>query len=144
MQPGTFTWRISTRIPLRFFSGTASGNVAPLRTIVGPATGLNAPIGLALDSSGNLYVSNSLGNSITVYSPGANSNTPPARTISGNLTSLNVPQFIAVDSNNRLYVSNFGAAGFPGFAVVFSSGANGNATPAQTVGPISQAVGMSL
>jgi 6-phosphogluconolactonase (cycloisomerase 2 family) len=132
------------------FAPGAVGNITPLRTISGSATGLSGPVGMAFDSSGNLYVVNNfatsgnLGNSITVYSPGASSNAAPINTISGSNTDLSVPEFMAIDKNNRIYVSNFGATGFPGYVLVFASGANGNATPAQIVGPLNGAVGMSL
>ncbi len=42
----------------------ANGNVAPTRTIVGPSVGLNLPIGLALDSAGNIYVANFASNTV--------------------------------------------------------------------------------
>ncbi len=53
----------------------ASGNVAPRHTINGARTGLNNPRDVALDSRGNLYVSNK-NNSITVYAPKAAGNVP--------------------------------------------------------------------
>jgi len=74
----------------------ASGNVAPARTISGINTGLNSPAGIALDSAGNLYVTNNSGNSITVFAPGATGNVAPARTISGGSTGLSLPFLISV------------------------------------------------
>ena len=46
-------------------SGTV--NEAPLATIGGSNTGLSDPIGVAFDASGKIYVTNYVGNSITVY-----------------------------------------------------------------------------
>ena len=40
------------------YAASASGNVAPIRTIVGPKTGLANPFGVAVDAKGYLYVSN--------------------------------------------------------------------------------------
>jgi len=45
-------------------------NVAPVAVIAGPATKLNAPYGLALDSAGNIFVAN-VDNTITEYRPPA-------------------------------------------------------------------------
>ena len=41
------------------YSRTANGNIAPLRTLSGAATGLNSPEGLAVDAVNNeLFVAN--------------------------------------------------------------------------------------
>ena len=58
---------------------------------MGASTGLNGPTGIALDAAGNLYVANTLGNSITVYAPGASGDAAPVATISGGHTGLNGP-----------------------------------------------------
>jgi len=61
-------------------------NVAPVAVIAGPATKLLSPYGLALDSSGNIFVAN-VDNTITEYRPPAPSsyaspdNTAPVLTI---------------------------------------------------------------
>jgi len=59
------------------FAANASGNAAPLRTISGSATGLNVPSGIALDVSGNMYVANANGNSVTEYAAAAAGNVAP-------------------------------------------------------------------
>ena len=51
------------------YGAGSSGNVAPLETIAGNMTGLNVPEGIALDSSGNIYVANLGGFSVTEYPP---------------------------------------------------------------------------
>jgi DNA-binding beta-propeller fold protein YncE len=58
------------------------------------STGLNNPIGVALDSAGNLYVANFKGHSITVYASGASGTVTPTRTVSGNFTGLGFPTLI--------------------------------------------------
>lgn len=63
------------------FALGASGNVAPVRTIAGAATGLNGPGAIAIDGAGNLYVSNHTGAGITVFPAGANGNRAPLRTL---------------------------------------------------------------
>lgn len=74
----------------------ANGNVAPIRTISGSNTELNGPNGIALDSSGNIYVSQYFSNSVTVYANGANGDVAPIRTISGSATSLDEPAGLTV------------------------------------------------
>ena len=80
----------------------SSGNVTPSATITGNNTGLSDPFGIALDSSGNIYVTNPYGPSgagagtVTVYSTGSNGNVAPIATISGPDTQLNNPVGIAI------------------------------------------------
>jgi hypothetical protein len=71
------------------YGRTASGNVAPLRTLIGGATGLNQPISVVADTVNNeLVVGNWGNNSITVYSLAATGNTAPIRTLAGAATGL--------------------------------------------------------
>src|SRR6266496_2907899 len=67
------------------YARTANGDVAPLRTISGAATGLNGPFGLAVDTVNNELAVANIGNaapySITVYARTANGNVAPLRTI---------------------------------------------------------------
>ena len=67
--------------------------------------GLVYPVGIAIDHSGNMYVSNgSYGPTynVVVYSPGSKS---PSRTITNGVTA---PVGIAVDAKGTLYVANYG------------------------------------
>jgi hypothetical protein len=62
------------------FSSTATGNVAPIRTIGGALVGYVRSI--AIDSADNLYTTNNLdAGSIYVYSNGASGNATPTRSI---------------------------------------------------------------
>jgi len=55
------------------FDAGATGNVEPVRHVVGPKTQLNWPTGISVDSDrGEVYVSNAAGDSINVYSATAN------------------------------------------------------------------------
>jgi beta-lactam-binding protein with PASTA domain len=68
-------------------SGTL--NEAPVATIAGSSTGLNAPTSVAVDASGLIYVGNG-GGSITVYAanPNGTLNEAPIATITGSNTGL--------------------------------------------------------
>src|SRR6266581_804323 len=53
------------------YGSRATGNATPSAMITGGSTGLNRPVGIALDAAGRIYVANSGNNSITVYAAGA-------------------------------------------------------------------------
>jgi hypothetical protein len=113
------------------FNSGSSGNVAPSNSIVGANTMLDDVLGMALDSSGNLYVANGNANgttpSIVVFNAGASGNTAPTRVISGAATGLVSPGNLAVDSSGNIYVLN-------GMNILkFSSTATGNVAPAATI-----------
>jgi hypothetical protein len=79
------------------YGRTSSGNAAPIRTIVGAATGLSNPVGIAVDPVNNELLATNINiNTITVYSRTATGNVAPLRTIGGAATALNAPVFIAV------------------------------------------------
>ena len=83
---------------------TRTGNVAPDRTISGPATLLVSPVDLAVDSGRNLlYVAD--GSSIFAFAAASsiNGNAPPVRNIAVGFT----PSAIFLDqTNDRLYAAN--------------------------------------
>ncbi len=80
-------------------SGNGVLNEAPIAIISGSNTGLAEPIGVALDSTGNIYVSDLAADSVFVYPPLGSItgllNEAPSTTISGPLTQLGEPLFIA-------------------------------------------------
>jgi hypothetical protein len=73
----------------------ATGDVAPIRKISGPSTGLAFPTGIGFDRAGRLFVSNYVGQSITVYAPGASDDVAPIRTVNGSATGLNRPGWLS-------------------------------------------------
>ena len=84
------------------FAPGANGNAAPVRSIVGAATGLAGPAGLALDAAGFIYVSNRTGNSVEIFAPDADGNVAALRTIVGAATGLSSPYGLTVDSSGRI------------------------------------------
>jgi sugar lactone lactonase YvrE len=93
----------------------AKGSNVPSAIIGGKNTGLNFPEGIAVDSSGRIYVvncpdcspwSNGSGDYVTVYAKGSNGNVAPIATIGGSNTGLNYPEGIAVDSTGNIYVAD--------------------------------------
>jgi hypothetical protein len=122
------------------YERTASGNIAPIRTLTGAATGLSAPLGLAVDSVNNeLFVLNfdstSMTSAVTVYSRTASGNTAPIRTLAGAATALNQDSYwgyqgLVVDTaNNELVVAN----GSNNSITVYVRTASGNTAPIRTL-----------
>jgi hypothetical protein len=91
-------------------------NQAPTVQIAGALTQLRAPVGIAVDTSRNvIYVANSGGNSVTMYTLGASGNVAPTCVLQGAATRLSRPVHIAIEpavpGANRigyLYVVNQG------------------------------------
>ena len=89
------------------YARRASGNVAPIADISGPATGLSGPAGIWVDASGHLFVANFNANSVTEYARGASGNVAPVADISGSATGVNVPGAVAADARGHVFVANF-------------------------------------
>ena len=122
---------------ITIYAKGSSGDAAPIAIIGGSNTGLTgtggiALRGIALDSSGNIYVVN--GESVFVYAAGSNGNVAPIATISGGNTGLTGPTGIALDSRGNIYVADQ-AFGRPhvGAVLVYAAGANGNVAPVATI-----------
>lgn len=130
-----------TSVEILVYASGASGT-QPTRTITSSSLqvnlgGINA---LAVDSSGNLYVSAvlavpNLGSGIAIFSPTASANAVPIRIIGGSATTIvglgSVP--IAVDSADNIYISNADPLS-PASVLIFNSSANGNVPPTSTIG----------
>lgn len=106
----------------------ATGNAAPVDSIVGDKTGLSTPTAIALDG-GRTYVANYWNSTVTVYAAGASGNVAPIDSIGGSNTGLSLPSGIAVDTaGHRIYIANYS-----GSITAYPIGATGNVAPTDTI-----------
>ena len=112
------------------YSSQADGDVKPLRVIEGPATQLELPMKIHLDTGNNeLAVANG-DDSILIFSRTANGNVAPLRKVGGPATGLLNPTGVYLDSkNDELWVANPGDHSLK----VFSRTADGDVPPIRVV-----------
>jgi streptogramin lyase len=92
----------------------SSGSPTPAVTVGASSGSLNAPVGIAFDASGNLWVGNALGNTLVAFNPSqlaANGTPTPAVTLSANANSIDGVIGLAFDGNGNLWIAN-GNSGF--------------------------------
>lgn len=116
---------------IRVFSADASGDASPLRTIQGPRTKLDWPMGLGYDSAHAAFaVANNGDDSVLVFDRKAAGNAAPIRIIHGDRTGINRPIGLAIDQKNgEIWVANWGDH----TALAFDSGASGNVAPKRII-----------
>jgi sugar lactone lactonase YvrE len=140
----------------------ASSNIAPSETITCvpgpgmPSPCMSHPAGLALDSTGNVYVTDpDSGSAPAVYiftaaqigcaSPPCTLGLTPSRFIAGSNTKLVNPTDVAVDSAGTIYVVDSGTGPNTSMLLIFSPAANGNVAPATAIAlPAGSATGLAL
>ena len=124
---------------ITIYPADADGDVAPTATIAGANTGLDNPQGVALDSSGNIYVANAIGGasrfgSVTAYPAGSDGNVAPTTTVGGPNTGLAQPSGIALDGSGNIFVANTGGGpSHHGSITAYRAGATGDVTPIATL-----------
>ncbi len=112
-------------------------------TAIATLANLNQPYALAFDNSGDLFVANSNGITVSEFAPGG---TTPSATLSH----VNGPLALAFDGNSNLYVANYSgnsiskfapATTTPSYTVNDSNGGNNYAVAlvASTTGVINKA-----
>jgi hypothetical protein len=119
----------------------AAGDASPIATIAGPNTGLDHPVGVAVDPSGHLFVTNwdaaSVTESVTEYQQNATGDATPIATIAGPNTGLNGPTGVAVDSSGHLLVANAAPTSLTdstAYSVTeYQQNATGDASPIATI-----------
>jgi DNA-binding beta-propeller fold protein YncE len=107
------------------YDGDATGDAPPLRTIQGPTTGIDWPMGVAVDEANNeIIVANNGDSSVLVFARTASGDVLPKRVIRGPLTGIKGPMGIAL-AKDEIWVANFGDH----TALVFPRLATGNVAP---------------
>jgi DNA-binding beta-propeller fold protein YncE len=110
---------------LTVYGGDAQGDVAPLRTIAGPLSQLDWPMGVAVDEVNNeIIVANNGDSSVLVFARTASGNVQPTRVIRGPATGIKGPMGVAI-AKDEIWVANFGDH----TALVFPRQAAGNVAP---------------
>jgi secreted PhoX family phosphatase len=110
--------------------------LTPMSNIFGGNTEIDQPFGIAVDPAGNMYVTNSDANSVTIFSAGSTGNIAPIATIADPNTGLDNPLGIALDSSGNIYVANAGSqdgAGGSDSITVYPAGSNANVSPTTTI-----------
>ena len=111
------------------FSASASGDVPAKRTIAGPLTQLDWPMGIAVDAANDEIAVASNGNdAILFFRRTAEGNVQPTRVIRGARTGIKSPMGVVVHGD-ELWVANFGEH----TALVFPRSAAGNVAPARVL-----------
>ena len=113
------------------YSRTAEGDAAPLRTIQGPKTGLNLPLGVVVDPERDvILVANDQTHSILAFSRTAQGDVAPLYAIEGPATELKNPGALQIDwENNELWVTNWGDHS----VTIYARDARGNVAPLRTI-----------
>jgi sugar lactone lactonase YvrE len=101
--------------------------------ISGPDTQLSAPVGVAFDAAGHLFVVNRGSSSVTEYAAGASGDAAPIAVLAGRHTQIINPQAIAVDSDGTLLVACGSNANAGATLLMFSPGAKGDQSPTPSV-----------
>ncbi len=111
-----------------------NGNIAPAFTISGSHTRLQSGNGIAVDSSGALYVANR--KNVLIFAPGAHGNVAPAAILSGKKTGIPETGWgataIAVDAKGEIFVAVDSDENVAAI-LVFAKGSNGNVAPIRTI-----------
>jgi len=114
------------------FSANAEGNVAPIRTISGPKTGLNKPFGIAVDQAGDIFVANALAFNVLKFDAQADGDVAPVATIAGSETGFSGaqgPLGISLDAQSRIFVTNVNHDR----VLVFAPDSEGNVRPQSVI-----------
>ena len=123
--------------------------LAPSATIAGGATTLGQPTGIALDSAGNIYVSDQASTvcgskcpAVLIFAAGSNGAIAPMKSIAGGNTMLAAPTDVKVDKSGNVFVAD--SSGGTGVVYEFAAGSTGNVAPTATLKSPGALVGLAL
>lgn len=123
----------ATANAISVFTRNANGDVAPIRKIVGAATQLQNPRGLAFLPDGSLAVTNyptgQTAGFVSVFAPDADGNVAPDRQIKGPLTQIVGGLDLAVLPDGSLILADTASASI----LVFDPDVDGDVAPARVI-----------
>lgn len=129
---------VATSADVREYAPGSNGAATPVRLIPANATTtIGAVTGLAVDVSGNIFVSEQ-GGGIAIFDAMANGSVGPSRYILGNsqpgggLSTIENPGALTTDASGNLYVANQDAHR-AGSILVFGPTATGNVAPTSII-----------
>ncbi len=122
-------------------AGAGTIDAAPIAVITSSSSALDGPEGLAVDSTGRIYVGNSANNTISVFAPGSNGNVAPAATLSGSIGFSINQATIAVDPSNDFYVASSNSSNA---VYVFAPVTSSAQTPIRTITGVTYAGGIGI
>ena len=132
--------RLALRAGRFLFVASLTGSIAEyalgsgLPTLITTITGQQQPRGLAVDASGDLWVSESTIDSVNEYSPTASGDAVPIASLGGPDTGLAAPQGLVFDSAGNLTVANAGPNGTDGSITVYPAARLvGDSVPTETL-----------
>jgi hypothetical protein len=112
------------------FAHGASGDVAPIRTIIGSNVRCTNPVGISVDSSNHVWATNT--DSVCEYASRANGNAAPIRVITGQATQLFQASDVKINAGGQIFVTD----AWPNLNVlVFARNAQGNVAPQHIIVP---------
>src|SRR5262249_37769113 len=116
---------------ISFFAENAEGDTPPLRTIQGPHTQLNWPMGIDVDDVHNeIAVANNGADSVLIFARTASGDVAPLRVIRGKQTGVSSPMAVAIDTQHEeVWVANYGDHS----ALVFARDASSDVAPKRII-----------
>jgi DNA-binding beta-propeller fold protein YncE len=109
----------------------SNGEVAPVRVIQGPKTGMNWPTGVAFDAERQeLYVANQAGDAVLVFGANQQGDVAPIRVLKGPKTLMHNPSDVFLDmTNNEMWIASYGNH----LALAYKLGASGDTAPVRII-----------
>lgn len=120
------------------YAASSAGAASPVRTIMTGQPPADMVGAMAVDASGQIYVTDDLKGTVDVFPAGADGSSTPTRTIQWNAATFRGINSLAIDGSGNLYILGYvegTVAGLdnPTEVVVYAPNASGAATPVRTI-----------